>query len=601
MAVVLAMTNGSTLSNISRGFEVMNWRFIIAIVLTQWLASADASAQAGVDCDVVACENEDSVKRPNIIDLEIFFRPAILKPKGIVVPKLKKKPVVITKRKPAPVVPKPLVIKKKPKPVVKTVAKTVVAKAKPSAQAVSWVGLPEVPVTVLLAEDFVDISGQYIIDLDPAALAAAGLDLVTISRGDLAARLGVRPDQIRSIQRRFLLSVVLGATPEQAAALSRNLLVTDVHADTKIKAAGGKLPLSWGLDRLDSPSLPLDGQFDRTFGDYDTRMYLFDSGVDRWHTEFGPRAKFGSSFVDALPHRSGKCREHGTEMASLIAGNTTGSAPKAEVIDLIVLPCSRNQTGEASSLIEAAEWLLIREADFGDGKPAVANMSLAGKWSRKINSAVSVLTKNGVVVVVAAGNNAQDACRFSPASAKDAITVAATDANDKTPGFSNYGQCVDINAPGRLLTTLTESKSERYVAVNGTSGAAALVSGLLARSLKVRGLQAASTWLADAAVPAKYWRKDQADLLLAQASPQWRKRCRTASVKDGVPLRLTPASSGKIVTALSGGIFVTVEKFANSWAYVRGANGKAGWVLAVNAGKPALLELGEDLKCSALP
>ena len=68
-----------------------------------------------------------------------------------------------------------------------------------------------------------------------------------------------------------------------------------------------------------------------------------------------------------------------------------------------------------------------------------------------------------------------------------------------------------------------------------------------------------------------------------------------------MPLRLTPASSGKIVTALSGGIFVTVEKFANSWAYVRGANGKAGWVLAVRAGKPALLELGEDLKCSALP
>ncbi len=96
-------------------------------------------------------------------------------------------------------------------------------------------------------------------------------------------------------------------------------------------------------------------------------------------------------------------------------------------------------TGEASNLIEAAEWLLIREADHGDGKPVIVNMSLAGKWSRKINDAVGVMMAYGLAVVVAAGNNGEDACRFSPASANDAVTEAATGPQVETPGFSNFG------------------------------------------------------------------------------------------------------------------------------------------------------------------
>ncbi len=530
--------------------------------------------------------------------MQITIRPAQIKPKILVQPAPVKKPVVINKAKPKPAQPKLVSVKKQTK--AKALVRKTIAAEKPVLIQPSWAGLPEVPVVALSAEDMSDIQGQYIVDLNPDAFTAAGLDLLTISHGALAVQLGLAPDQVRSIQRRFLLSAVIRATPAEAAALARNPLIAQVHADTKIKAAGGARPLSWGLDRLDAPSLPLDGRFDRDLGDYDARIYLFDSGVDRWHGEFEERAKFGSSFVDALPRRTGKCREHGTEMAALIAGQTTGSAPKAELVDLVVLPCSRNQTGEASSLIEAAEWVLIREADFGDGKPAIANMSLAGKWSRKINSAVSVLTKNGVAVVVAAGNNAQDACRFSPASAKEAVTVAATDAADKTPGFSNFGQCVDIHAPGRLLTTLTESGSDHYVAVNGTSGAAALVSGLLARSQKVKGSDAASKWLADAGAPAQYWRKDENDLLLAQVSPKWRKKCRTASLAGGVKMLNRPGPSAKLVRLLPAGSLVFVERSANGWAFISGPEGAKGWVPISNANKPTLLDPQEDSTCEAL-
>ena len=82
-------------------------------------------------------------------------------------------------------------------------------------------------------------------------------------------------------------------------------------------------------------------------------------------------------------------------------------------------------------------------------------MSLGGGLNPAINAAVKALTDKGVHVIVAAGNEAQDACNFSPASEKTAITVGATeDTSDKVTNFSNIGGCLDIFAPGQRLNLL---------------------------------------------------------------------------------------------------------------------------------------------------
>ena len=60
------------------------------------------------------------------------------------------------------------------------------------------------------------------------------------------------------------------------------------------------------------------------------------------------------------------------------------------------------------------------------------------------------VSMQGVTVVVGAGNEYQDACNVSPASATGAITVGSTDKNDTFSNFSNYGKCVDILAPVSL-------------------------------------------------------------------------------------------------------------------------------------------------------
>jgi subtilisin family serine protease len=56
-------------------------------------------------------------------------------------------------------------------------------------------------------------------------------------------------------------------------------------------------------------------------------------------------------------------------------------------------------------------------------RPAIASMSLGGSFSQIENDAVAAAFLEGVVVVVAAGNEASDACLKSPASAPQAITV----------------------------------------------------------------------------------------------------------------------------------------------------------------------------------
>ena len=78
----------------------------------------------------------------------------------------------------------------------------------------------------------------------------------------------------------------------------------------------------------------------------------------------------------------------------------------------------------------------------------VANMSLGGGRSAAINSAGAAMTKAGVFLAVAAGNSADDASFYSPASEPTLCTVGASDSSDAIAWFSNYGTLVDIFAPG---------------------------------------------------------------------------------------------------------------------------------------------------------
>ena len=103
------------------------------------------------------------------------------------------------------------------------------------------------------------------------------------------------------------------------------------------------------------------------------------------------------------------------------------------------------------------------------GSRCVANMSLGDGVDTAANQAVAAAVNAGVVMVVAAGNSNVDACTHSPASEPLAITVGATTETDAWAGFSNFGSCVDVYAPGTNIKSAWKDSPTATLNLQGTS------------------------------------------------------------------------------------------------------------------------------------
>ena len=87
-----------------------------------------------------------------------------------------------------------------------------------------------------------------------------------------------------------------------------------------------------------------------------------------------------------------------------------------------------------------------------------------------------------------AGNENENAADSSPASVPSAITVGATDRNDRRASFSNFGDLVDVFAPGVDITSSWIGGDDTEDTISGTSMAAPHVVGLAAYLISLEGL-----------------------------------------------------------------------------------------------------------------
>jgi len=242
-------------------------------------------------------------------------------------------------------------------------------------------------------------------------------------------------------------------------------------------------PASWGLDRVDERDLPLSrSPYDPSGKQGEgVHVYVFDTGIRTSHSDFGGRA---IPTLESLG-RVKECRSsdrscamdnqgHGTHCAGTIGGADHGVATKATLRAVKVL--SDSGGGSYTWMDMALDWV-IRKGP----KPAVVSASLGGPGKvRSTQTAIDTAVEAGVTVVVAAGNENQDACGFTPAYIPSAITVGATEEDDDRSSFSNFGTCVDIFAPGTDIVSAGKRGDNARTSMSGTSMACPHVSGAAA-------------------------------------------------------------------------------------------------------------------------
>jgi aqualysin 1 len=234
---------------------------------------------------------------------------------------------------------------------------------------------------------------------------------------------------------------------------------------------------TWGLDRIDQQQLPLDTSYNYESNGSGVHAYIIDTGIRATHSDFGGRA---SVAYDAVGDGQNgfDCHGHGTHVAGTIGSTTYGVAKQVKLYGVRIAPCSGS--GTISDMIEGIDWVTRNHLN-----PAVANISFgASGISTSWNSAITASVKAGVVYAVAAGNSNMDACNYSPSSTPTALTVGATTSIDSKASYSNYGKCVDIQAPGTSIASLSNADDTSIRYMSGTSMASPHVAGVAALYLQ---------------------------------------------------------------------------------------------------------------------
>jgi len=166
---------------------------------------------------------------------------------------------------------------------------------------------------------------------------------------------------------------------------------------------------------------------------------------------------------------------HGTHCAGIAAGSTNNSTGIAGVgynLQIIAVKCSPDN-GDGNTLTNAYDGVYYALRAGAD----IISMSWGGTGGSFITgeSIIQAASAANIVLIAAAGN-ANSSANFYPAAYNNVISVAATDQSDSKASFSNYGNTIDISAPGVAIYSTILGNSYDYL--NGTSMACPVVAGV---------------------------------------------------------------------------------------------------------------------------
>ncbi|XP_006823609.1 uncharacterized protein LOC100378931 [Saccoglossus kowalevskii] len=250
----------------------------------------------------------------------------------------------------------------------------------------------------------------------------------------------------------------------------------------------------WHLDRINQRALPLDGAF--SFGNKccrgrDVNIYVIDSGIRDTHVDFQRNGVSRVVHLEDIIGGAGfgtDCLGHGTAVASVAAGGSYGVSNQASLFDVRIFNCVDG------TYLSHLEYAITAILDSGS-PPGIIVMSVTAfapayddeyvPWITSFNALATQAVNAGHILVTGAGNDADFAEYYLPASSGFVITVGASSKKDKICGFSNIGYAVDLYAPGYALPSASHTGDTEVVLRSGTSFSAPLVAGLCASLLGV--------------------------------------------------------------------------------------------------------------------
>lgn len=167
---------------------------------------------------------------------------------------------------------------------------------------------------------------------------------------------------------------------------------------------------------------------------------------------------------------------HGTHVAGIAAATTdndTGIASVGFKVRIMPVKCSPDSS-DGNVLTNAYDGVYYAIRNGAD----VINMSWSGPNMTITGDNLLQTADDMNIVLVGAAGNADSSQKFYPAAYDQVLAVGATNELDKKASFSNYGNWVDLMAPGTNIYSAKAGSNSSYGNLNGTSMSTPMVSGL---------------------------------------------------------------------------------------------------------------------------
>ena len=282
------------------------------------------------------------------------------------------------------------------------------------------------------------------------------------------------------------LSYVAVKFPARAAAVARTNFIEAVTKEDHVKYAEENTTYE-ALYRPNDPRY--DDQYadqqvdaptawDETLGSSDVTVAVVDQGVKYDHPDLegNVAADSGKDFVDgdADPSPDSLSEEiHGTHVAGIAAADVDNGTGVTGIGNSTVISgraLSEDGRGSTSDIADGIQWAADQGAD-------VINLSLGGGgYTQTMKNAVSYATGQGSLVVAAAGNDGTEGVSY-PAGYSESLAVSALDPDESLASYSQYGDAVELAAPGTNVLSTWSEPGIPYDSISGTSMATPVVAG----------------------------------------------------------------------------------------------------------------------------